>query len=385
MSSNLAELLYNKKIRLSNALILDIEEIEYQEYALTLKDENFNVYKGIYANNFQTFCKGQIIESCYLSLFKSGYLVGLKLTAFFFSEEEIKPSYNSITNNNYNFEPDNIVNLFSLLNKTKYEGEGIFILNKKYDDKIELLSPINLKTYFLKLNSEFTKDISNLKCFNLIYIKNYILKDDKNISYDALTIFKKANDFDIFHFLESKFDFCPSNNNNINGIIQEINPIIHKETLIIKINCLVSKVVLKDNKKQRLLIIDIFNRLIELDYNKFKSYDLFDLVLITKCTINKSKKDIFVFDLKLSEESIIYSSKELIFDKRINLNNFTVLDINFPDYKDNENYYNKLIINNCDFEITNNRHIYVFNFSNELFNEIVPYKISCKNNEKKKE
>ena len=196
--------------------------------------------------------------------------MGLKLTNFIFSQEEKKPSINSIAKNNYyivinldipsydNFEPDNIVNLFSLINKTKYEGEEIFILNKKYDDEIELLSPINLKTYFLKLNSELTKEISNLECFNFIYIKNYILEDDKNIRYDALTIFRKANDFDIFHLLESKFDFCPVNINNIDGIIQEINPFIHKEGRLIKINCLVSKVVLKDNKKQRLLIIDIF-------------------------------------------------------------------------------------------------------------------------------
>ena len=382
MTNEFNTLLSNKSFGLSYVHILDIKEIEYQEYVLTLKDENSNIYKGIYVNTIKTLCKGQVIKFCDLILFKSDYLVGLKLEDFILVKEQKKSSINSIAKNNYNFEPDKIVNLFSSINKTKYEGEEIFIINKKKgNDTIELLSPLNLKTYLLKLNSEFTKDISNLECSKFIYIKNYILEDDNNIRYDGLTILRKASDFDIFHLLESKIDFSPVNYHDFTG---EIMPIKLNEKILIKINCLVSKVVLKDNKKQRLLIIDIFNRLIELDYNVFKNYELFDLVLITQCTINRSQKDIFVYDLKLSNESIIYSSKELIFDKRINLNNSTILDINFPDYKKIGNYYNKIIINNCYFEITNNRHIYIFNFRNELFNEIVPYKISCKNDKDKK-
>ena len=147
MTDEFNRLLANKKLLLSNVLILDIKEIEYQEYVLTLRDENSNIYKGIYANTFKTLCKGQIIEICYLTLFKSDYLVGLKLKNFILAVEEKKSNINSIINNYYNFKPDKIVNLFSSINKTKYEGEEIFIINKKNEnDIIELLSPINLKT-----------------------------------------------------------------------------------------------------------------------------------------------------------------------------------------------------------------------------------------------
>ena len=260
MSSNMTNefntLLSNKSFSLSYVQILDIKETEYEEYVLTLKDENSNIYKGIYVNTIKTLCKGQVIKFCDLILFKSDYLVGLKLEDFILVKEQKKSSINSIAKNNYNFEPDKIVSLFSSINKTKYEGEEIFIINKKKgNDTIELLSPLNLKTYLLKLNSEFTKDISNLECSKFIYIKNYILEDDNNIRYDGLTILRKASDFDIFHLLESKIDFSPVNYHDFTG---EIMPIKLNEKILIKINCLVSKVVLKDNKKQRLLIIDIF-------------------------------------------------------------------------------------------------------------------------------
>ena len=90
------------------------------------------------------------------------------------------------------------------------------------------------------------------------------------------------------------------------------------------------------------------------------------MIFIINCVISKSKKDMYSYNLKLSKDSIIYSSKELFFNKEINLNNHTILDINFPDYQEFGNYYNRLIINNCELEITNNRHIYIFNFNNNI-------------------
>ena len=83
--------------------------------------------------------------------------------------------------------------------------------------------------------------------------------------------------------------------------------------------------------------MDKFNRLIEVDYETFKDLELFDLLFITKCEIKKSEKDEYFYKLSLTNNSLYYSTKELIFNKFISLNNYTILDIKIPDYKNNNN------------------------------------------------
>ena len=75
----------------------------------------------------------------------------------------------------------------------------------------------------------------------------------------------------------------------------------------------------------------------------FENLELFDLLLIINWKIKKSRDNNYSYDLILSNFSIKYSTKNLFFDKRIILNNFTIFNINFPDYQIDDNYYDIII------------------------------------------
>ncbi len=131
--------------------------------------------------------------------------------------------------------------------------------------------------------------------------------------------------------------------------MKEIKPILENKK--IKLDYLVGKVVLKVKKPKQLKIIDIFDRIIELEYESFKYLDLFDILFITNCEIEKSKNDEYTYDLNLLSESFKYYSKNLYFDKRIKLNNYTILDIYYNDFRGNNNLYNSIILNEKDIKI----------------------------------
>ena len=371
-----------------NPEIIDVKEIEYQEYIVTLKFGHICICKGIYTNTDIKLQKGNLIKFYELSLSKSDSLTKcniniLKLMGALSNESgDTKQELNNINENichincklkEYNLEPDNLPNFFSLINNSKNDYlEDIFIITNKFNDRIELLCPIYLKKFFIDLKY-IINEISDTKTKDIIYFKNYLLASN-NIICNNLTTVKKATDYEIFNILQLKLD---NKDNSINKLIKEIKPIqCDKE---IEIKCLFAKVILKDIKKKLIKIIDIYDKIIDLSYDVFKYLDLFDILFITNCKIYKSKNDIFSYSLQLSNDSIIHYSKKLFFDKRILINNFTILDIYFPDFKKNGNFYNKINIMNHDMEINNNHQIYYFSYNNEQFNEIIPYEVPIKN------
>ena len=198
---------------------------------------------------------------------------------------------------------------------------------------IKLLSPMNLQNYWIK--SFETKELNKN---DFVYCKNFLLNNTRIIT-NNLTIVKKATDYEIFRTLESKLT------DNINlyeiPVYSEIKEIkINNE---ISINCLISKVVLKIPQQKLRIIIDSSKRIIKLLYEMFENLELFDLLLIINCKIKKSRDNNYSYDLILSNFSIKYSTKNLFFDKRIILNNFTIFNINFPDYQIDDNYYDIII------------------------------------------
>ena len=97
--------------------------------------------------------------------------------------------------------------------------------------------------------------------------------------------------------------------------------------------------------------------------------------------IKKSEENPFYYRLILKDESLCYSTKQLIFNNEISINNFTIFDLNIPDFDENNNHYKIIsVFDNQEIEIKNKRNIYKFKFKNEQFNEIIPHNLYNKAN-----
>ena len=94
----------------------------------------------------------------------------------------------------------------------------------------------------------------------------------------------------------------------------------------------------------------------------------------------KDEDNKFYYILILTNNSIIFKSKKLIFNKDISINNYSLLNVSIPDFKAENNYYDNIIISNFhEAKINCNQQIYIFKYNNELFNEIIPFIITIKN------
>ena len=379
------KVLFSDKIVNSNLKfkIAKIKEINFDEYYLTLEIKNECIIEGIYIKTKKLLKLDQFIDNC------SFILDELK------SEIQIKDNFSLKSNDNnvidsgeneedipiFNVYPKYILEFFSLIKcfKYKYQYENIFIIFKSedgedYEDEFLLKNPISQEEYIIK--EEYLKNIDNLNDHDFIYIKNFLYNNEYEIIFIDLTNVQKASDNLIF----SKLDNYISN--YLLKDVYELKPIRDEKRIPVKF--LFSKVVLKNKHEKYIVIMDKFNRLIELDYDRFKYLDLFDLLFITDCVIEKSKKDEMFYILNLQNNSLHYSTKELIFDKTISINNYTILDIRIPDFYEKDKYFDKIIIyDDVALDIKTNRIVYIFNFSNEQFNEIVPYNIICAHKTKK--
>ena len=348
--------------------IINIKEVNFDEYYTTLELKNECIIDGIFIKTNKQLKLNQIISKCIFNLDVNKTQIQIKdILSIENIENDLKTNKTEITK--FNLKPEKILEFFSSIKcfkeKTKYDN--IFIVFKSKNEFI-LENPVTLEKY--TINEKYFKNISDIKDKDFVYLKNYLYNKNDEIICIDLTKVQKASDYIIFKNLDNYIT-----SNYLNDVY-EFKPI--KDSKIIDIKFLFSKVVLKNQKKEYLIIIDKFNRLIEIDYNKFKNLDLFDLLFITNCKIQKSEKDEFIYKLFLKENSLYYYTKELIFNKNISINNFTVLDIRIPDFSANNNFFNKIIIcNNYELEIKKNRIVCIFKFKNEQFNEIVPYNIIC--------
>ena len=374
-------LLTSKTVILQNKFkIIDIKEIEYNEYCLSLESDE-NIYNGFFIKTEENLIINQIIKECIITLLKKESQLRIYIIQKN-NDWNIEQNKNIINTNldkiTYNLLPDNLTNIFINMAHLNIEvKEKIFFILESCNNITKLISPIDLEYY--SISSKFIDENQDMKKNDFLYVKNFFLeKEKKEINCNNLSILKKANDYEIFNTLEKNLreeslDFLPN--------FEIITDIRISEK--IQINCLISKVVLKSPQNKLIIISDIYNRLIKIEYNLFKYLELFDLLLIVNCSIKKSKDSDYLYDLILSNNSIKYSTKKLFFDKRLYLNNFTILNIHFPDFNEKYNYYDTLYIDDYKIKTIKKNILCVVKFDNEKCNEIVPYKIECENEKNK--
>ena len=82
----------------------------------------------------------------------------------------------------------NLPNFFSLINNSKKNYlEDIFIITTIFTERIKLICPINLRKFFIDLKYR-TNEISGLIIKDIIYLKNYLLKNNNVICNNLSTV-----------------------------------------------------------------------------------------------------------------------------------------------------------------------------------------------------
>ena len=367
-----------EKNEVTSSLEYEISEIEenFGEYCLILRCDNFKI-KGIFSKIEEKLEKNRMIF-CKFYLDKSHEQIKIYTKYILKEKNNENKKAKKIINDIYNFKPEFLRDTLNSLKFFKgYLCEGnVFIylgLSKKIIGKIKLLDLIEYEYYYI--DYKYLENISKLNKNEFLYFKYHIINKN-NITCNNLTFFQKATETQIFRILDENIS-----SENLNDF-QEVNEI--KSNKSITLAYLFAKVILKSYEDKYYLFVDKFNRLIKLEYEKSEEFglefDLFDLVIIINLNIIKDEDNKFYYLLILSEESIIFKSNHLIFNKNISINNYTLLNIKIPDFKANNNYYDKIIISNKEVQISNRQHIYIFKFNNVLFNEIIPFIIKLEHN-----
>ena len=349
--------------------VVEIEP-DLNEYCLTLRFGCKYLLKGIYIETGKNVILNSILTNCTFVLNKKNSFLKIYLKDWTAEKGllfENKKSITNIYNVNSN---DDIFSLFHSLNllQNEFIKEDVFLIHK-IADSYKIKNVINSNKYIIeKSELKNTKNIKDLILDGFIYIKYFSIVNNEKIKLNKFSIIQRPSDYQLFKLLDTQIS-----NEEIQNDFYEIMPISNKYK--IELTFLFSKVILKNKREEYIIIIDKFKRIIRYKSKYTKNIDLFDLIFITKCTIEKI--DEYVYDLKTYTGTIFYFTKKLIFNKEISINNFTVLDIYFPDYK-SINHYNELRICERNVPIKKERQIYLFKFENLPFNEFVPFVTQCK-------
>ena len=375
------QILFNKH-KISSNFIYTIIYIEkdFNEYCLTVSFENKFQIKGLYIKNDFDLRPNTILSNCKIILKKTNDF-NIKIFIKKYQIYEESSSEDSFENKNeiisveplieYNINSDNIISFLNSIKlfQDKIIEEEVFLIIQ-ISETIKVKNTITSEEYLIDSTKLEIPD--NLEINQFIFIKYFSLVN-KTIKIYNFSFIQKANDFQIFKLLENQIDTL--NNFKYNDDFYELESIEKNKEIYLEY--IFSKVVLKNKNENFIIILDKFNRLIRYNYKVEEEIDLYDLIFITNCSIKKSPENKFIFELLLKKNSLFYVSKDLILNKEIVINNYTILDIFFPDFS-KENYYNKIIINEKEVSIKQKRQIYLFKFRNELFNEIVPFDIKFK-------
>ena len=350
--------------------IIDIKK-DFNEYCLTVEFGNKYEVIGFYIKNDNRIKINSLLLNCQFILKKEDFNIKIYIKEYLIKKENNIINIGSETKIKFNIDSDNVISFLVSLNLLKNDliEKEVFLITE-IKKSIIIKDIITLKEYIIDPSK--LENMKDLKLNEFIFIK-YFSITNKTIGLNNCSFIQKANDYQIFKILEQKIN-SEFNLKNKEDFF-EIEPIKNKNE--IKERYIFSKVVLKDRKKNFILILDKFNRIIKYDLKADDNIDLYDLILITNCYIIKSSEDKYIYELRINEKkenSLFYVSKELFFNKEIQINNYTILDILFPDFK-TKNYYN--VIKLCDHRIPikHKRQIYIFKFENEQFNEIVPFEI----------
>ena len=358
----------------TSGIIIDIEEVEYKIFKLTLQIEG-KIYTGIYKqydnlnevqknNRIKLFMIELIKKERNIFLYSSGHCEQIK-------KEDINIVAKKEDIDIYDLNPPSLIETITKNSGIIYKSD-IFIYKQK--TKEFALIPILEEKEFIVNNSnenEFKKFIleNKLKNDSLIFIENYLL-DKNNISFNYVTLFNMIKLEYLDEYFKKKFKLDYKNKNIIYYKINSKN--VYNFALL--------KII--DIQDEYILGIDYFLNIYKIFKNTEKIKDIQDVytILFIK-DFSTSIEDSF-FLLSLKENSYVY-----IFDNNfcdLFLNDLTVLNLNFIDFNDDlkTNYFNQIGFDtdNFSFEISKKYEniilIQKFNFNNNFY----PFSIKLINN-----
>ena len=365
-----------KVIELKNTsgIIIDIEEVEYKIFKLTLQIEG-KIYSGIYKiyDKFNEVQKNNRIYLFRIELIKKER--NIFLYSFSYCEQIKKEDINIVVKKEdidiYDLNPPSLIETITKNSGIIYKSD-IFIYKQK--PKEFVLIPILEEKEFIVNNSndnEFQKFIleNELKNDSLIFIENYLL-DKNSISFNYVTLFNIVKLEYLDEYFKKKFKLDYENKNIIYYKINSRNAY----------NFVLLKII--DIQDKYILGIDYFLNIYKIFKNTEKIKDIQNVYTILFIKgFSTSIEDSF-FLLSLKENSYVY-----IFDNNfcdLFLNDLTVLNLNFIDFNDNlkTNYFNQIGFDTdyFSFEISKKCEniilIQKFNFNNNFY----PFSIKLINN-----
>ena len=388
---------YKDEIILNNisGIITEIEEVEYQKFNLTIEIKG-KIYKGIYIEYTK---KKKIKKGDQIILFSIN-LVKCDRNIYIYSDINVK---NISKNKNkecyiikeeekniiYDFNPQSLIKTMMIIDKSINYKSDIFIFKQNNKTYI-LISIRETDEYFIEkslTNSKFTEFIlkNEISENSLIYIENFLLKKEKNLEFNNMTLFNIVK----LQYLDEYFK---------ENLLKINNSIISNKNQYKDNDIFYYKLISNDNNKENCLllkIIDITNEyVIGIDYlfNIYKIFrnnnklekvnDIYKIVLI-KFYFQINEDSIYI--LNLCENSYVYVFENSFSD--IFLNDLTVINFNFLDFIEpyESNYYNIIGFNNNNFSFKISKKIeYVILYKkNDLNYNYFPYSIKLINQYKK--
>ena len=239
--------------------------------------------------------------------------------------KEHKEKKNEISINNKNifsFSEENIIkSLIKIIEIKEEVFSSVFIVKEKKDKFYILFSLKDLKIYKISIE---TINIFSMNEFMLIL--NYNISKDNEIILNNITIVDKLNEEKLFAFY-----FMPQ--------------IFGRNLSLFKVVDINDKFFIVVNQNQKIF------KIIKDEYLKNLDIKICQLLLVLNSykLIDDLKTDLKI--ILLENDSIIHmSQQEIYFSQSILINFFTVINIHFLDYNES-NYYDKIIIENTEFNI----------------------------------
>ena len=320
---NLNELIKKKEILTEiEGLILDVKNEENDQMILYLQinDIQYNGIVVIKSDFILTPKKNEILQISKLIL---KYDESFILKVFAFGKIITNQNNNIyLKSNEHIIDLTKLQILNTLINLCKIEKElfsTIFIIEKKEEDNYTLKCLNDCKNYYLKYD-----DIFNLNEF--ILINNYYYNEEEI----------KLIDLSFIHKLDEKQLFYVLQKNSISN------------------NIMVCKIIDIDyNYKGNILLCDRFKNLYKMNNYKNdlhfinKEIKLCELIIISNYNLESK-------NIHLKDNSFVYlSNQNIYYSDNIILNNYSVIQFNFLDFKQ-ENEYDKIEINGIEKEIKEN-------------------------------
>ena len=227
---------------------------------------------------------------------------------------------------------ENTLKCLLKINQNLYSN--VFIVDNDYADNYYLVRSLTNNTiYKLAKKSNFINYILFKNDF--IYICNYYNNTD-DIVLTSISMLNKLSEENLFFLLEKNQKIKST---IFTGKIVEI-PNIRK---INNSNIIIVNFILLSDDRQLFEFEYKENKEEETNVDNYNKIKLGQLFLINDYKIKEAKDRLPLLEMK--ENAFIYFSEQSIyFSNKIKLNNLSVLNFHFLDYKENDNIYNRVSI-----------------------------------------